>query len=101
MILRTLAPMAMLVAVATTLEPCDGLTDPTPTPVPTPVVDECIVTGCSGQVCASEPVVTTCEWTCVYGCYDYAICEVQPTGVCGWTLTPEFETCAEECQVAY
>jgi hypothetical protein len=70
-------------------------TPPPPTPVGTP--GACMVTGCSGQVCASEPVITTCEYTCSYGCYQYAVCEQQATGACGWTSTPEFESCLKGC----
>ncbi len=95
MILKTVAPLALMVAMATALEPCDMPDTPTPTPTPVPL--ECIVTGCSGQVCAPEPVMTTCEWTCEYGCYQYAICEVQPTGTCGWTRTDPFEECIADC----
>ncbi len=94
--LKSIGSLALLTAVATTLEPC-GDQLPTPTPEPTPA-ETCIVTGCSGQVCAAEEVITTCEWTCEYGCYEYAICEVQPTGVCGWTPTDAFTECVAECQ---
>lgn len=75
---------------------CGGSDTPTPTPIPTPG-GACMVTGCSGQVCASEPVATTCEWTCSYGCYQYASCETQSTGACGWTSTPEFDACIQKC----
>lgn len=53
----------------------------------------CVVTGCSGQVCASEEVVTTCEWMPTYACYEAAPCEVQADGECGWTPTEELLSC--------
>lgn len=54
---------------------------------------DCVVTGCSGQVCAAEPVITTCEWQPQYECYRSATCERQPGGECGWTETPELDAC--------
>lgn len=53
----------------------------------------CIRTGCSGQVCASSVVYTTCEWRPEYACYADATCERQEDGNCGWTMTPELEAC--------
>ena len=54
---------------------------------------DCVVTGCSGQVCAEEDVFTTCEWLPQYACYDTATCERQADGACGWTATPELSAC--------
>ena len=39
--------------------------------------DDCIVTGCSGQLCASEDIATTCEWLPAYACF------APPTTRCG------------------
>lgn len=55
----------------------------------------CIVTGCSGQVCADEDVITTCEFLPEYMCYRDARCERQSDGECGWTETPELLGCLE------
>ena len=63
-----------------------------PLPDPTP---QCIVTGCSGQICASQEMYTTCEWLPEYACYHSATCEVQADGACGWTMTDELITCLE------
>lgn len=60
---------------------------------PEPPQTECIVTGCSGQVCASEEMTTTCEYKEEYACYEQARCEVQESGECGWTFTDEFNQC--------
>lgn len=63
-------------------------------PAPSPV--ECVVGGCSSQVCSEaggDPIVTTCEWRPEYACYQTATCEVQPNGQCGWTPTEELNTC--------
>lgn len=58
-----------------------------------PISRGCMVTGCSGQVCADRPVYTTCEWRPEYACYADATCERQEDGNCGWTKTPELEAC--------
>jgi len=59
-----------------------------------PAAGECFVGGCSGQVCSDQDgVITTCEWRDEYACYQTATCERQATGECGWTPTPELETC--------
>jgi hypothetical protein len=53
----------------------------------------CFKTGCSGQVCADEEVVTTCEFKPEYECYKRAKCERQSNGQCGFTDTPELRRC--------
>lgn len=53
----------------------------------------CFKTGCSGQVCADEDVVTTCEFRPEYECYKTAKCERQANGKCGFTDTPELRRC--------
>ena len=58
-----------------------------------PAKKPCFKTGCSGQVCADEEVVTTCEYRPEYECYKRAKCERQTSGECGFTDTPELRTC--------
>lgn len=53
----------------------------------------CFKTGCSGQVCADEEVITTCEYRTEYECYKTAKCERQANGKCGFTDTPELRRC--------
>jgi eight-cysteine-cluster-containing protein len=53
----------------------------------------CFKTGCSGQVCADEEVITTCEYRTEYDCYKTAKCERQANGKCGFTDTPELRRC--------
>jgi len=53
----------------------------------------CFKTGCSGQVCADEEVITTCEFRPEYECYQKARCERQANGQCGFTDTPELRRC--------
>jgi len=53
----------------------------------------CMKTGCSGQVCSDEEVITTCEFKPEYECYKRAACERQKNGECGFTQTPELLRC--------
>ncbi len=53
----------------------------------------CIVSGCSGQICADTSVITTCEWRPQYACYAKATCERDSSGACGWRKTPELSAC--------
>lgn len=54
---------------------------------------DCVVTGCSGQVCASDHLFTTCEWREEYACYqDYGNCGCN-NGTCGWAQTDELNSC--------
>ena len=58
---------------------------------------ECIVSGCSGQVCAAQEVMTTCEWLPEYACYqDLGECgNFGPGGACTWNPTPALEQCLD------
>ena len=71
---------------------CDsGIRSPVqPSPAPSA---ECRPTGCSGQVCSDEDVITTCEYRPEYACYQNAKCERQPNDSCGWTETAELTSC--------
>lgn len=53
----------------------------------------CMKTGCSGQVCSDQEVITTCEYKTEYECYKKATCERQANGDCGFTPTPELTAC--------
>lgn len=53
----------------------------------------CVVTGCSSEVCSDQEVMTTCVYKEEYVCYEYAKCERQPGGDCGWTKTDEYSEC--------
>lgn len=73
-------------------------TTPSPTPTAVPVEErcgddsDCIVTGCSSQVCALRETVTTCEYRPEYGCFAYAQCKCT-AGRCGWTSSVEYDQC--------
>jgi len=71
---------------------------PTPEPTPEPTgttADGCKRTGCSGQICADEDMVSTCEYRPEYACYKDAACERQGNGECGWTPSAALTTCLE------
>ena len=58
--------------------------------------DDCVITGCSGQICAKEEVVTSCEYRELYDCYNTAVCEAQANGDCGWTQTSKLKQCIND-----
>jgi len=58
----------------------------------------CRKTGCSGQVCSDQEVVTTCEYRTEYECYKRAACERQRNGECGFTQTPELVACLKRAR---
>lgn len=63
---------------------------------PQPAKSECRPTGCSGQICADQDIISTCGFRPEYACYKTARCERQPSGGCGWTLTQELQRCVEK-----
>jgi eight-cysteine-cluster-containing protein len=56
---------------------------------------DCIIGGCSNQLCADEPRGSTCEWWEEYACYRSAVCERGPDASCGWRETAELADCLE------
>lgn len=61
--------------------------------------DGCIITGCSAQVCAAEPVFTTCEYLPEYACYQTAVCGAfGDGGACGWEPSVELLECLDATQ---
>jgi len=58
-----------------------------------PKPTDCVRTGCSGQLCADQAVVSTCEYRPEYACYQKATCERQKNGQCGFTPTNELVSC--------
>lgn len=61
--------------------------------MPKAAAGTCKKTGCSGQICADQDMVSTCEWRDEYACYQSAACERQANGNCGWTQTPALTAC--------
>lgn len=59
----------------------------------------CYIGGCSSQICSDKKdVVSTCEYTEAYACYNTAKCERQTDGKCGWTQTPGLVKCLNDAK---
>jgi hypothetical protein len=55
---------------------------------------DCVVTGCSDQVCSDRPIGTTCERRPEHACFRAAECGTYgPNGSCAWRATPELAEC--------
>jgi eight-cysteine-cluster-containing protein len=61
-----------------------------------PTTTTCMATGCSGEICATDPRSSLCIWRDWYECLALTMCEAQPDGACGWTPNAEFNACLEE-----
>lgn len=72
---------------------------PTPTQPPSSPDTRCKVTGCSGQLCSEEDLITTCEYRAEYTCYKDAECERQADGKCGWKQTDQLLACLKKASV--
>ncbi|MEK7534480.1 MAG: hypothetical protein AAB600_04030 [Patescibacteria group bacterium] len=57
---------------------------------------ECMITGCNGQICSDQEVITTCEAVPEDACYKNAKCERQQNGECSWTQTKELLQCLQD-----
>jgi len=56
----------------------------------------CIVSGCSGEICAPEEMASDCQWLPEYECLEYSSCGFfGEDGQCGWEKTPEYLKCLE------
>lgn len=75
--------------------------EPTPTPKPAQSKLNCVVGGCSGELCVSAdapPVFSICVYKEEYSCYKTVSCELQANGECGWTKTAELNVCIERAR---
>jgi hypothetical protein len=63
-----------------------------------PEPSDCVVSGCSGEICADEYMNSTCIWREEYACYREATCERSADGVCGWRRTEELAACIERAR---
>ncbi len=55
---------------------------------------DCMITGCSDQICSPEPVITTCEFKREYECLRSSNCRCIG-GRCGWEETESYLSCME------
>ncbi len=58
----------------------------------------CKITGCSGEICSDQNLVSPCVMLPEYDCYRSAKCERQANGKCGWTQTEELNKCLGKFQ---
>lgn len=57
--------------------------------------EDCTISGCNGEVCASSAVATDCYWRPEYACFADALCKRLDDGLCGWTDGAELEQCLD------
>ncbi len=97
-------PLALLAALALLLSCCSAPAAEPDAGAPgagsgrAPASGGCRRTGCSGQVCSDEPVVTTCEWKPEYECYREATCARGPGGACAWVQDEALRACLERAR---
>lgn len=62
----------------------------------------CFVGGCSGELCADEPLASVCWWFPEFACYREATCgrfgDPELFGGCAWKPTPELLACLDELE---
>ena len=60
---------------------------------------ECIISGCSGEICAAEPMGSSCEWKPEYECLQFTKCGYfGPEDTCGWKMTDAYWLCLKELE---
>jgi eight-cysteine-cluster-containing protein len=69
------------------------MSDGKPRPDPERESGSCMISGCSGELCGTESLVSPCIWRDEYACYQNATCDRQRDGTCGWTATHELTSC--------
>jgi len=61
-----------------------------------PKNNDCVRGGCNGEICqekGKEPIYSICLYDPRYKCYQFAKCQRQPDGRCGFTFTDKFKNC--------
>lgn len=56
---------------------------------------DCKRSGCSGQICSDQDMMSDCMYRPEYACYKTATCERQKDGACGWTETSDLKQCLQ------
>ncbi len=57
---------------------------------------DCVVSGCSGEVCAESSMESICIWRAEFACYETAQCARQADGQCGWTMDAQLSSCLQQ-----
>lgn len=64
-----------------------------------PVVnDGCIVSGCSGEICGEQSMVSNCMYRPEFSCYKGATCERNKGGKCEWVESDELNKCIKDAK---
>ncbi len=69
-------------------------------PLSTNNQNNCLISGCSKQLCAEEEMITTCDFRPEYACYRSAECTRQTDGGCGWTKTTQLDHCLNNARLS-
>ena len=74
---------------------CDGDAGNNCVPTCDPVVNNpCVTSGCSSEICAPEPMMSTCVYLDWYQCLGLSECgPYAEAWGCKWKNTPEFDEC--------
>ena len=85
------------------VQTCEGIAcapgevlDPATCTCYVPETNPCVVSGCSGEICAAEPMASPCIWEEWYVCLQapYTSCgPFGPNGECMWQSTVELTNC--------
>jgi eight-cysteine-cluster-containing protein len=61
--------------------------------------DDCVVSGCSSEVCADEEMISTCIWKPWYDCLVLTTCGNNgEAGACGWEQNADYTACVDEAE---
>jgi eight-cysteine-cluster-containing protein len=63
---------------------------------PIPLEIECMSSGCSGEICAAQPMISVCLWKPEFACYKLTECAANADGTCAWQENEEFLDCMKE-----
>ena len=55
----------------------------------------CVVSGCSGEICAAEVLASPCEEIAIAPCFDLATCGLLADGTCGWDFNEDYLACVD------
>ncbi|MFH1532577.1 MAG: MopE-related protein [Pseudomonadota bacterium] len=56
--------------------------------------EECIVSGCSGEICAPTEMASDCQWLPEYECLKFSVCgNFSDEGGCAWLQTDAYLAC--------
>lgn len=88
---QTCVPTPCPMCIGADCPPCTGVCMELPEP------EGCVVSGCSSQICASQPMDSDCMWDPAYECLKLTVCgNYAPDGGCAWAKTPAYQECMQK-----